>query len=441
MLGRFRSRCLALALVLGGAEAGAAVLYTTDLEAVGLGQGGAFVAAPTTGAAVWYNPAAFAAQRGLRLELEGGLIFSPLHYDPDPAAPPVDNQDGIQPAGLAGVSWDFGRSDLTAGFFAYVPSSDTYHFDPEGTQRFQGVGGHYVLAFFHAVVAYRIAGVLSVGAALGPTYFHARQENVVSAAPSGLDPSSDLWSIGVTTEVSSPLFFTANLGLSYTPTEKWSFGASLMPPFDIDSSGTMTLAPSRGLAVIARIAGDGVKVHLRFPLIARAGVRFAPRPDLAFEVAGVYEGWSRFGSIDLQPDITVSAPALGIDAMKVPPISLPKGYRDVVSVRLGGEWSVLAALTLRAGAYYESSGSPTALFDITAPETDKLGLTLGATVRLGRSLFVDAALAHTFFSAATVSDSTIKIRNVLAPDNTAIVGNGRYDMSLTFAHLGLRLEL
>src|SRR5262249_57856430 len=121
--------------------------------------------------------------------------------------------------------------------------------------------------------------------------------------------------------------------------------------------------------------------------------------------------------------------------LQLPPISLPKGYRDVGSVRLGAEYDLGARVTVRAGAYYESAGSPTSLFDITAPETDKLGITGGATLHVGAGLDVDLALAPTFFPDVTVSDSTLRIRNVLLPDNTAVVGDGTYHMSLSFFHL------
>jgi long-chain fatty acid transport protein len=432
----------ALLAVLGSTRAGAGVLYTTDLEAAALGQGGAFIAAPTTGSAVWYNPAGLAGQRGLHLELEGGVIISPLRYDlaPTAGAPaaPIENTGLLLPAGLAGISTDLGTSDLTAGLFAYVPSSSTYDYDPDGPQRFQGVGGHYVLAFFHGALAYRL-GPLALGLAIGPSYFRARQDNVVSAAPGSFDPRGDLFSVGVHTEVTSPLFLTANLGVSYAPTPEWAVGASVMPPFDVDSSGTIQLTPSVIVANAADIRGDAVRVHLPFPLIARVGVRHRPRPGLAVELAGVYEGWSRFKSIDLNADVTVSAPAIGVPEMQVPPISLPKGYRDVFSVRLGVEAAAFERVTLRGGAYYESAGSPTSLFDITAPETDKLGVTVGASVRIG-PIDVDAALAHTFFSDVTVADSALRVRNVLRPENTLAVGNGTYRMSLSFFHLGIRYQ-
>jgi long-chain fatty acid transport protein len=419
----------------------AGVLYTTDLEAVALGQGGAYVAAPATGSAVWYNPAGLAAQQGLRVEAEGGIIDSPLTYDPAPGDgrryAPVKNTDTLLPAGLFGVTG--GVRSFTFGLFAYTPSSSAFAYPSEDPQRYQGLGGSYVLAFFHGAVAYRI-GKLSLGVAIGPAYFHATQDNAVAAAPAGTDPHADIWTVGVRTNVSSPLFLTETIGASFAPAPGWAIGASVMPPFDVNASGTIKLSPSDALASYTTIQGDAVSVHLRFPAIVRAGVRWSGRPGLAVELAGVWEGWSRFKSIDLQPDVTVSAPAFGVTDQKIGEISLAKGYKDLFSVRLGAERAVRPWLTARAGAYFESMGSSTAQFDVTAPEANKVALSVGASFRVLPSLFVDVAYAHTFFPDVNVTDSQLTIRNVLEPMNTDVVGNGRYATSLDFVHLGVRVQ-
>jgi long-chain fatty acid transport protein len=435
----FFAACVACA-----SSANAGVLYTIDVGSVGLGQGGAYIAAPKTGEAVWYNPAGLAWQRGFRAQVDGGYIFSPLRFDSSSAGPgddPVTNLHTSLPTGLAGASWDFGTRALTAGFFAYVPSSNHYEYDPEGPQQYQGIGGSYVLAFFHATLAYRLTDSLSVGAAFGPTYFHARQQNAVSAAPADLPPDSSLWRIGIDTRVSAPLFLTTNFGVSWKPARSWAIGASVMPPFDVHARGTVDLSRSAVVAALSSVEGNGMNVDLAMPAIVRFGVRHDLRDDLAVECAAVYEGWSRFKSVRLVPNVTVSAPSFGVSRLAIPPIDLTKEYRDVMSVRLGVEHEARSWLSVRGGTYYETSGSAPTWFDITAPEADKVGLTIGATVRFGRALALDAAYAHTFFANVNVQHSSQQIRNVLDPSNTAVVGEGRYQMSMDFVHAGLRLQL
>jgi long-chain fatty acid transport protein len=432
-----------LALVVAAPAARAGVEYTTDLGAVALGQGGAFIAAPDTLASAWYNPAGLTRLRGLNVELEGGLISCPLSFDlagsgGRPSSVHVENLNPRLPAGFFGASYDFGVPDLTLGVFAYVPSSSHYEFDPQGPQRFQAVGGSYRLAFFHAAVAYRLFERLSLGAALGPTYFSATQQNTISVAPAG-DPESPDWAVPVNLAVRSPLFLSMNLGASFQITPALAVGASVMPPFNIAATGTVgfTLPPS--IAKLATVEGDRLDALLRFPLIARAGVRYAPLPELSLEVASVYEGWSRLKAFELNPHISVSLPALGFQKQDLPPISLTKNYRDVISLRLGGEWRVREWLTARAGGFFESPGSSTEYFDITAPEANKFGATVGASARVG-PVFIDFAYAHVFIPDVTVGDSQNRVDNVLVPANTVAIGNGVYRFSFDYFHLGLRFQ-
>jgi long-subunit fatty acid transport protein len=213
-----------------------------------------------------------------------------------------------------------------------------------------------------------------------------------------------------------------------------------MPRYDIHTSGTMSFELSPQLAALATVEGNALTATLHFPTIARAGVRVYPRDGLEVELATVYEGWSRFKSIDLEPQIRVTAPDLGVD-MQIPEIQLQKNYRDVVSVRAGGEYVLRPWLMLRAGAFFESKGTSTAYFDITSPEANKVGVALGASARLSRTMYLDVALAHTFFPEVDVSNSELTVRDVVAPDNLKTVGNGTYHMDLSFAHVGLRMEL
>src|SRR5262249_33946470 len=99
---------LVAGLVASPSTARAGGYYVADIEAVGLGQGGAFVAAPSTPMAIWYNPGALAHGQGLRLEVGGGFIYSPLAYTraPDQAMssyPRVTNQEPFLPAAYFGA--------------------------------------------------------------------------------------------------------------------------------------------------------------------------------------------------------------------------------------------------------------------------------------------------------------------------------------------------
>jgi long-subunit fatty acid transport protein len=440
------ARAAGIATVLWTGSARGGIDYVGDLAAVGQAQAGAFVANPTTLAAVWYNPAGLAAQRGLQLELEGGLVNCPLSYaraadDGAASYPVVRNQTPIQPVGLAGVSYDFGLPNLTTAFVAYVPQSDHYTFSDTGPQRHQIIGGRYVLAHFHLATAYRFGGLLALGVAFGPSYFSAQQRTTLSAALTPTDPEYPPSEVPIQVDVEKPGFMTASLGATLTPARWLAIGVSVMPPFTVEAEGhaQITLPPS--LSSLASVSGSAVRATVPFPTIARAGVRVWPTPRISVELAGVYEGWSRVREIVITPDISVQSSLIG--DRTIAPLHLTKNYRDLASVRLGVEYApesaALRRFTFRGGLSYESSGLSPGYYDLSAPDGDKYAVAVGASVRVWKLSF-DVAYAHVFLPDTTVSDSKLTAVNVLSPDNTRVIGNGTYSLGYDSVHVGVRAQ-
>jgi long-subunit fatty acid transport protein len=431
-------------LVVAPSTARAAVDYVADVEAVGLGQGGAFIAAPYTPMAIWYNPGALAHGQGLRLEIGGSVIHSPLSYvrAPDSAMssyPKVVNQDPVLPSGLVAAVYDFKVKDLAVALAAYTPDSNHYVFPDDGPQRFQTIGGSYRLIHVHAAAAYRLFGKIAIGVALGGSYFSATQRTLLSGAPGG-DPESPTWTIPVDIAITAPVTFTSNFGISARPIPELAIGASVMPPFDVHGSGTAQITLPPTLAALGSIAGNRINATLPFPAVVRAGVRYTPIPRFSVELAAVREGWGRLATIDIEPLITVTAPILRLDHSPLKPISLVRNFRDAYSVRLGVEGSPTSLLTLRGGAWFESSAARPGYLDISTIEGNKFGTSLGASFAY-RSFAVDVSYSHVFVPELTESASKIQIINVLAPQNTRPIGNGTYEFSFDVLQLGLRAQL
>jgi long-chain fatty acid transport protein len=194
------------------------------------------------------------------------------------------------------------------------------------------------------------------------------------------------------------------------------------------------------VAALATVQGHGVTATVPFPTIARLGVRYRPRRDLAVEIAGVYEGWSRTRELLITPDITVDAPLLGYKNQLLSPIHLVKNYRDVESVRVGAEYELRQALTVRAGVFYETNGLSPGYYDLSAGDGDKLGLTGGASLHFWK-MSVDLSYGHIFVAGADVSDSKLTVNDVVTSPVTRVIGNGTYSLSYDTLHVGLRLHL
>ena len=72
----------------------------------------------------------------------------------------------------------------------------------------------------------------------------------------------------------------------------------------------------------------------------------------------------------------------------------PRDSKDVFIGRIGMEHKTTNDLTLRVGAYYDQAPSPDNLVHPSSPDTDKIGVTCGATYAFAENLNVSASLIY-----------------------------------------------
>jgi long-chain fatty acid transport protein len=92
-------------------------------------------------------------------------------------------------------------------------------------------------------------------------------------------------------------------------------------------------------------------------------------------------------------------PVKGTPASVPPNADIPHHWKDVLGLRLGGDYVVLPArLALRAGVFFETKGQDDEWLNPDFHLGEKIGVSGGGTVRVGP---VDISLAyqHTFFGA------------------------------------------
>ncbi|MCC6214580.1 MAG: outer membrane protein transport protein [Polyangiaceae bacterium] len=171
----------------------------------------------------------------------------------------------------------------------------------------------------------------------------------------------------------------------------------------------------------SRDIGEGLgRFRLEHPLNARVGARYhAPRgqkppveggatvrdplADDVFDIGLDFE-WTQTSEHErvsvrfpAQPKIVVQGAGSEVPQNNDVELRLP---RDTFGVRLGGDWVVLPAqLAVRAGAWYESDAQDPAYLNVTQLATARLGLSVGATYRIG-PVDLDAAYAHVGFEDA-----------------------------------------
>src|SRR5262249_10490081 len=155
-------------------------------------------------------------------------------------------------------------------------------------------------------------------------------------------------------------------------TDSLELGLGYQLAFDTHNEGTLT---TPGLATFnsnypqnkqlgLNPAAPTAQVEIDLPMIIRGGVRlWRPRWDAELDV--VYEGWSANQAWKVHiPGAHIVGGPFGMTGNAVPDLEIQKSFQDSVSIRAGGDWWANESLTLRGGAFYETSGVPAARIDV-----------------------------------------------------------------------------
>src|SRR5690606_12906427 len=153
-----------------------------------------------------------------------------------------------------------------------------------------------------------------------------------------------------------------------------SFGLLVQPPVSFRAKGHGELDFSqwgaRQVLDEEVYRDDEVFVSTSLPLVVGLGVAVRPVQGLEIELASTWERWSTLDAILVEGvDVQLSGGAVS-DGEVPESLDLPAGFRDVFSVRLGGEYAITEAVVVRAGGFWErgsltSTNLSVALYDPT----------------------------------------------------------------------------
>jgi long-subunit fatty acid transport protein len=187
-------------------------------------------------------------------------------------------------------------------------------------------------------------------------------------------------------------------------------------------------------------------VSLRLPQSVRAGAEFRWEALLRTELAVVWDNWAVHDRIEIDPSGAVIRDVFGLGDYSLAPMTIERGFKDVWSVRLGGEvtppWRGERPVALRFGVMIEPSAVPDEALTAMTVDMDKLIAAGGVCLRLGR-VELEATYAYVFMRDRQVGSSEILQTNPTRPawDGATAIGNGDYEGSAHVIGLGASLLL
>lgn len=439
----------------------AAGFWNLERGASTYSRGGANVADPGDGNALYLNPAGLAGLEGLQGLVDSSMVFdgrtftrAPDDVDGDGRVETYDTvSNGWRPMPSPSVFLSYRLATLalpiTVAAGVWGPPQIDRQWDEEGPQRYAEITAENVQVHYAAGAALELPWY---GLRLGATGMLVSQVVRTSmrmslAAPFGAGQEHPGYDANIAVDAGEHGIFNGVLGVSMQPHPRLMVAASYQPPYNVKAEGTAKVTLGKELASVATVDGEDVKLRLDMAPIARAAVRLLdPAGAYDVELALVWEGWSRNAAVRFAPqDISIRGGGL---VQEVGVVRLDYDWRDTYSLRLGGSWDVLPGrLRVRGGTYYERGAVERSFMSPASFDFDKLGVTGGGRVELGGGVWADLALGWGHYLAGEVRDSQIRLVNIMpseqVPERLWPVANGTYGNEQVFvlAAVGVVLDI
>ncbi len=449
-------------------------LYFSDRGVRPLGRGGAFVAGADDAGSIAYNPAGLAFtgqqllldaawlqysskfQRKQRITQTDPNTGQTFNYDKTDEA--VDGTTPVLPIPTIVLSHNFGLEKLNFALGVWAPYAaiTSYPEKVNGSpapQRYSLISlDGSALAVVGAYASYRPAKQIALGAGVEALGGYFTTSVVMNACPPDRfvcapeDPDFDALSRLKVGPILAP---SGIIGAIFTPSKYLRVGASFHLPFWIRSGAQVDVRlPQNPIFSTAYQEGDKASVSFNLPWTLRIGAEVRPLDRTRVEGAFAMEGWSMHDRITLTPDnIRLSGLQGFPDHYKVNQISLERGFQNNWSLHLGGEQGFKISsymLDARAGVAYEKSAIPTPYLSATTIDLDKVTLSVGGSLHIGRWRF-DGVYARVIGFPVNVDVGEARIAQVNpvranpAPTPNT-VNAGRYEASANVYGVGLAYQ-
>jgi long-chain fatty acid transport protein len=433
-------------------RANASGWYLTERGVRSLGRGGAFVAGAKGAESLWINPAGLKGA-GNTFTMEGNLNFLRGSFtrfdDAGTTRDKVDLEVAYLPIPMFAVTKDFGLEDFTFGFGVYIPqfAVTTWPSQVNGgpaPNRYSlySIKGS-IFGNFSAGVAYHGIEGLSLGLTAALITGRFKASTALSACDGFLCVQPEDPAFDVTTTIVLRRFASVMIGAGLTyELGPVTIGGSLQTPWNMKGKADLDVTlPSDPAFAHAKISGNEGKVDVPFPWIGRVGIEIRPTESFRFELAAVYEGWSRQENVTVRADDMWIKDVVGIGDYQVGTIKIQRLMSNAYSFRGGFEYFMEdAGITLRMGASYDTTAIKDRALTTMVIDANKVVAGVGVTLHAGSVFDLDLVYGHVFMPDRNIRNSAITqptaIRPPLATADQSHIGNGLYTMESDFAGIG-----
>jgi len=366
----------------------------------GAAQAGAFVARADEPSAVRYNPAGIARLEGF--QLEAGLDFqAPADELDSPGRTDLAHHIIQFPAALY-ATWKPKELALPLAFglsvdapFWTITNWDTALFPG----RFDTIRQETSLFELRPTVAWAIDERWSLGGSL--RYVRGGFETSFASLETFHGGAQGLVPAEINAEAASQVDGLGfDLGVQYVAT-RWGWGAVLGSGIALEGSGDIGYFPRDAFtnataeaAFNRRFVSSSASMNFELPPTASVGVWWGITDSLKLEGDIAWSGWSALDRTRIE---ITNNPYRLYGSGEPEALDRPRDWKDVVSLRLGAEWTLSPQWALGGGLAFEPSPVPDETIEPGFPQGDAMVYAFGASYNLP-GLSFDAGYSYHQYS-------------------------------------------
>jgi long-chain fatty acid transport protein len=174
-----------------------------------------------------------------------------------------------------------------------------------------------------------------------------------------------------------------NVGIFVNLTDKWNFGMNYRSRVTAKvKKGTAKFTTPSYVAPYFP-ATNNFTTQLNLPDVFTVGASYKYNDKLTLATDIVFTDWSSYDSLIFDFEVNTE---------KLKDTHQGKKWKGSYTYRVGANYKVNDALAVRGGIYYDATPVINDYLSAETPDGDKLGLTAGASYKVGKHFSMDAAL-------------------------------------------------
>lgn len=380
------------------------------------GMSGAFTAVANDPSAVYWNPAGLSFIKGTHFMISSHLVTPSSSFRG--ISPAIDEYKVVKrtfyPSNFfASHSID---DNWAVGIGFTVPFGLGTKWDEDWVGRYLAVETELQIFTLTPTVSYKITDALSVGAGFNYSFANVKIVQKTPQTPFAGDAKINL-------DGKDKSAFGYSFGLMFKATEDLTLGASFQSNIDYDFSGSANSEGAQQLIDAKRLPVGDVIAKLKTPFNLAVGAAYNLNKDWLISADFQYVGWSSYDSLK----VDFVDPAYN-------DIASPRLYRNSFIIRFGTDYKLSDDFSIRGGLYYDRKPVEDDMVAPSLPETDRIGMTIGAEYSLMKNLSVRGSFLY-------IRGNELKVENSKQFIHGNTPFNGVYNINATVLSIGLLYSL